>query len=162
MEKKRAFAELIVIFVVLLLAAFGGIYLFLSREGHFSAYRESFRLRARLMAKSGLEKSLVLLKKAYSKGQYEWEYPTQKGIFFPQNEFVSFLEGGSFRILKIEPANIETKKGELGPYKKVPYVVNGVKKGEYTLYNVVVEGQVRNITVKLNSIVKVIKYEVSY
>jgi hypothetical protein len=160
--QKRGIVEWVVIVLIFIMASFGTMYLYMSKEGNFSAFRESFKIRARLLAKSGLEVAECLLKKAYSKGKYDWEYPEQRGINFPSYYFKQKLADGFFEIEEIKPAYVETVKGELGPYQKVPYVVNGVKKGDYTLYQVTVAGYVRDVRVTLKSIVKVIKYEVSY
>lgn len=159
----RGMIEIIVVLVLFLLIAFGAIYLNTSSQNVFSVSREAFRLEARVIAQGGFEKSILLIKEAYRKGHFNWQYPVQAGCNFAPREFTKKLGNGMYRIESIKHAHIYTSKdGLIGPYKALPYIINGVKKGYYDLFEVDVRGIVKGVGVTLKGIVKVIRYEIVY
>ncbi len=161
--KMRGMIEIIVVLVLFLLIAFGAIYLHTSSQNVFSVSKEAYRIEARVIAQGGFEKGILLIKEAFRLGHFNWQYPIQSGCNFAPREFSKKLGNGQFRIESIKHAHIYTQKdGKIGPYKDIPYIINGIKKGYYNLFEISVRGMVRGVGTTLKGIVKVIRYEIVY
>ena len=174
-ERDRGISIILALFGIAMLAAFGTIFFNISLNRRYEAFQESDRLRAAELASAGLEKALVIMWDQHIRGNFTWRYPAQGTLAVPVEELSGTIKPmatddkqsvpfGKYRI--IEVASYFLKQGDtlIGPYESLPYKLHGVHLGRYDILKIVTEGTIfrTNISVRLTSLVKVVRQDVLY
>lgn len=163
-SSQRGLAIVLTLFIIMMLALFGVIYYKSSTDAMNEAYIESERIRARALARAGMEKAMVIIRDRYKKAHYEWKYPEQGSDPIGESEFSGQLEGGQWTIDSVEPYVYGNGLVTVGPYRRIPYSIYGTRRGVYDILEIKSQGRMlkSGIRVSLSGLIKIIREDVDY
>lgn len=155
-------AALVALLLVFLLIGVGLVFFSVSRETGRGLHREVDILRARSLARAGLQRALLVIRRQYEGRNFSWQYPRQTRPAVDEDELEGKLAGGRFKVLGVEPLKFRRGDRWIGPYRNRPYVVRGEPLGYYSIYRIESEGRVdrTGTRVVMSSLVKVIRRRV--
>lgn len=161
---QRGLAIVLTLFILMMLALFGVIYYKSSSDSMNEAYIEAERIRARALARAGMEKAMILIRDRYKKAKYDWKYPEQGADPIGESEFSGKLTEGDWTIVSVEPYVYGNGLVTVGPYRRIPYSIYGTRRGVYDILEIRTEGKMAKsgIEVSLEALVKIIREDVDY
>ena len=163
-QKSRAFIEVVVILILAVALAVGGIFLKYSTQSVDSLLIQSHRIKARNLANAAYQRALLTLRRQYTASNYNWSYPEHKVV--ADNLFERELGDGRYKVIKVETVkNLKTPIETITKtFQNTKYLVGNTDYGNYEVYRITTMGEIPSsgTRVKMTSLVKVIREKVRY
>lgn len=163
-NERSAFIEVVVILILAVALAVGGIFFKYSVQSVDSLFVQAHRIKARYLAHAAYQRALLTLRRQYTASNYNWSYPEHKVL--ADNLFERDLGDGRYKVLRVETVKslrtpIETINKN---YQNLKYVVGNTEYGNYEVYRITTLGEVPSsgTRIKMTSLVKVIREKVQY
>jgi hypothetical protein len=133
-----------------------------SRQTGQDVASQADTLRARALARAGLAKVQMVLRRQLEAHNYSWRYPEQNARKVPPSEFEGRLGDGTWRVVSVEPLVFRRGDAAIGPYRNRPYRPGGEAVGYYDVCKVVTEGFVPRTStgVRMTSLLKIVRRQV--
>ena len=152
----------VVLALLALLLVLGVSFSAFSRQTGQDVASQTDTLRARALARAGLAKVQMVLRRQLEAHNYSWRYPEQNARKVPPEEFEGRLGDGTWRVVSVEPLVFRRGDAAIGPYRNRPYRPGGEAVGYYDVCKIVTEGYMpRTATgVRMTSLLKLVRRRV--
>lgn len=162
-RRSRGFAGTFIVLALLgLLMMLGLAFSSSSRQTGLGVLTQVDTLRARALARAGLAKALLVLRRQLEAHRYGWTFPDQRVGRLPAEEFEGKLGDGRFRVVSVEPLRFRRGDRTIGPYRNRPYRIHGEALGYYDVVRIVTEGTIPRTStgVRMTTLVKTVRRRV--
>lgn len=152
-HRKQGFIAFVTLFLLVIFALIGIAYWYSSRMNVDMLYVESQRIKARNYAQAAIESVKIDICNRNRLGNNDMTMKSSK------SKYDRDFEDGGFRVTSIKPFVADGLE-----YKNVSHMIKGRNIGEYTIWEVIAEGYIKNskVTAELKSLIKVYRDSIVY
>ncbi len=159
--RPAGFIEVAILMILVFLLGVGLLYYQTSLQGAQTIIHRAELLKARNLARAGLEKGLLYVHEVYAAGGSDLKYEDSRR----DPRLAGNLPTGDFRVTRIEPVRrlaVDPRTELEKVFVDQPYRIGKSDRGRYDLLRIRALGETRVASIELETLVKVIREEVKY